>query len=65
MKEIQAGYLMSPYFKDLYLAQHKLPSTKTAIQKVEMLAWKIYFARFIIVQTSNHTQKGNSAISNT
>ena len=37
MKEIQAGYLISPYFKDLYLylAQNKLPSTKTAIQKVE------------------------------
>ena len=40
VKEIQAGYLISPYFKDLYLhlAQNKLPSTKTAIQKVETLA---------------------------
>ena len=28
LKEIQAGYLISPYFKDLYLylAQNKLPS---------------------------------------
>ena len=42
IKEIQAGYLVSPYFKDiyLYLAQNKLPNTKTAIQKVEMLAEK-------------------------
>ena len=42
VKEIQAGYLVSPYFKDLYLylAQNKLPSTKTAICKVEMLAEK-------------------------
>ena len=42
MKEIQAGYLTNPYFKDiyLYLAQNKLPSTKTAIQKVEALAEK-------------------------
>ena len=42
MKEIQAGYLISPYFKDLYLylAKNKLPSTKTAIPKVEMLAEK-------------------------
>ena len=42
IKEIQAGYLVSPYFKDiyLYLAQNKLPSTKTAIQKVETLAEK-------------------------
>ena len=40
IKEIQAGYLVSPYFKDiyLYLAQNKLPHTKTAIQKVETLA---------------------------
>ena len=39
VKEIQAGYLISPYFKDLYLylAQNKLPSTKTAIPKVETL----------------------------
>ena len=33
VKEIQAGYLIIPYFKDLYLylAQNKLPSTKTTI----------------------------------
>ena len=44
MKEIQAGYLVSPYFKDLYvyLTQNKLPSTKTAIHKVETLAENIY-----------------------
>ena len=32
--------MVSPYFKDiyLYLAQNKLPSTKTTIQKVETLA---------------------------
>ena len=40
VQEIQTGYLISPYFKDLYLylAQNKLPSTKTVIHKVEMLA---------------------------
>ena len=40
VKEIQEGYLTSSYFKDLYLylAQNKLPNTKTAIQKVEILA---------------------------
>ena len=40
IKEIQAGYLSSPYFKDiyLYLAQNKLPSSKAAIRKVETLA---------------------------
>ena len=40
IKEIQAGYLNSPYFKDiyLYLVQNKLPSFKSAIHKVEVLA---------------------------
>ena len=33
IKEIQTGYLNRPYFKDiyLYLAQNKLPSSKSAI----------------------------------
>ena len=40
IKEIQAGYLNSPYFKDiyLYLAQNKLSCSKTVIRKVERLA---------------------------
>ena len=39
VKEIQATYLISSYFKDLYLylAQNKLPTTKTAIQNIETL----------------------------
>ena len=42
VKEIQAEYLICPYFKDfyLYLAQNKLPSTKSAIWKVETFAEK-------------------------
>ena len=40
VKEIQAGYLTSPYFKDLYLAQNKLPSKKSAICKIEALVEK-------------------------
>ena len=40
IKEIQAGYLTSPYFKDLYLflSQNKLPNQRSAIKKVETLA---------------------------
>ena len=40
IKEIQAGYLNSSHFKDiyLYLAQNKLPTSKVAIRKIEMLA---------------------------
>ena len=42
VKEIQAGYLCSPYFKDLYLylLQNKLPSSKSAIRKLETLEEK-------------------------
>ena len=40
IKEIQAGYLSSPYFKDLYLflSKNKLPSKRSSIKKVETLA---------------------------
>ena len=39
IKEIQAGYIHSSYFKDifLYLSQNKFPSSKAAIKKVEAL----------------------------
>ena len=42
IKEIQAGYLHSSYFKDiyLYLSQNKLPSSNVAIKRVETLAEK-------------------------
>ena len=42
IKEIQAGYLVSSYFKDiyLYLVQNTLPSTKAAIKKIKALAEK-------------------------
>ena len=40
IKEIQAGYLNSSHFRDIYiyLAQNKLPTSKSAIRKVETLA---------------------------
>ena len=40
IKETQAGYLNSPYFKDLYLflSQNKLPSKRSSIKKVKTLA---------------------------
>ena len=52
IKEIQAGYLNSPYFKDLYLylSQNKLPSSKSIMCKIEALSDKIYFIRFITIQ---------------
>ena len=40
IKEIQVRYLTSSHFKDiyLYLSQNKLPTSKTSIRKVEMVA---------------------------
>ena len=43
--EIQAGYLHSPYFKDVYqyLSQNKLPQSKLAIKKLEALSERYIF----------------------
>ena len=51
-KEIQAGYLGSPYFKDiyLYLVQNKLPTSKAAIRKVENISRMIHLVIFTIIQ---------------
>ena len=40
VKEIQVGYLHSPYFKEIYqyLSQNKLPHSKLAIKKLEALS---------------------------
>ena len=40
IKEIQVGYLSSPFFKDLYLflSQNKLPNKRSSVRKVKMLA---------------------------
>ena len=50
VKEIQAGYLTCSYFKDiyLYLAQNKLPSSKSAIRKVEALAEKYILSDLLL-----------------
>ena len=61
IKEIQAGYLTSPYFKDLYLflAQNKLPSKKSAICKVESLAERFYTFGFFTFQNCCHSRERN------
>ena len=50
MKEIQARNLSSSHFKDiyLYLSQNKLPTSKTAIRKVEMLAERYILLDFLL-----------------
>ena len=59
IKDIQAGYLVSSYFKDiyLYLAQNKLPSNKSAIKKIEVLAEK-----YILLVLKNSCDLWNSTL---
>ena len=59
MKKIQVGYLISPYFKELYLyiAEYKLPSTKTAIQKVETLAEKYTLLDLLLFKLATTPKK--------
>ena len=59
IKEVWAGYLVSAYFKDIYLhlAQNKLPSTKTAIQKVEALAEKYILLDSLLVKIVTTLEK--------
>ena len=54
IKEIQAGYLHSSYFKDLYLylSQNKLPSSKTAIKRVEALVEKYVLLDSLLFQVN-------------
>ena len=50
IKEIQARYLNSLHFKDifLYLSQNKLPTSKAAIRKVETLAERYILLDFLL-----------------
>ena len=54
VKEVQADYLCSPYFKDLYLylSQNKLQSSKSAIRKLETLAEKYVLLDSLLFKTS-------------
>ena len=59
VKEIQAGYLVSSNFKDiyLYLAQNKLPSNKVAIKKVQALAEKYILLDLLLFKIVSNPDK--------
>ena len=59
IKDIQAGYLISSYFKDicLYLPQNKLPSAKLAIRKVEALAEKYILLHSLLFEIISIPEK--------
>ena len=67
VKEIQAGYLCSPYFKDLYfhLSQNKLLSTKSAIRKLETLAEKYVLLDPLLFRISSEKETAVLAIPET
>ena len=64
VKEIQVGYLYSPYFKDLYqyLSQNKLPSSKSAIRKLETLSEKYVLLDSLLFRISPEKQTAVLAI---
>ena len=63
IKEIQLEYLNSPYFKD-YLAENKLPSSKSAICKIETLAERYILldSLFFKLNTNPDKEEGLLAI---
>ena len=67
IKEIQAGYLCSPYFKDLYLylSQNKLPSSKPAIRKIEKLAEKYVLLDSLLFRISSEKETAVLAVPET
>ena len=58
VKEIQAGYLCSPDFKDLYLylSQNKLPSLKSTIRKLETLAERYVLLDSLLFKISSEKE---------
>ena len=55
LRKIQAGYLHSPYFKDLYLylLQNRLPSSKSVIRKLETLSERYVLLDSLLFQNIN------------
>ena len=64
IKEIQAGYLNSPYFKDLYmyLSQNKLPSSNGAIHKIETLSERYILLGSLLFKLNIEKEKAVLAI---
>ena len=67
VKEIQVRYLCISYFKDLYLylLQSKLPSSKSAIRKLETLAEKYVFLDSLLFRISPKKETAILAIPET
>ena len=64
IKEIQTGFLNSPYFKDLYLylSQNKLPSSKSVMHKIEALSEKYILLDSLLFKLNIEKEKAVLAI---
>ena len=64
IKEIQAGYLNSLYFKDIYqyLAQNRLLSKKAVIKKVEILTEKYILLDSLLFKLTTIPSKETSLL---
>ena len=64
IREIQAGYLNSPYFKDLYmyLSQNKLPSSKAALCKIGILSERYILLDSLLFKLNVEKEKAVLAI---
>ena len=67
IKEIQVGYIHSPYFKDLYLylLQNRLPSSKSVIRKLETLSEKYVLLDSLLFRISLEKETAVLAIPET
>ena len=64
IKEIQAGYMNSPYFKDLYLylSQNKLPSSVSTMCKIEALSEKYILLDSLLFKLNTEKEKAVLAV---
>ena len=64
IKDIPAEYLISSYLKDIYLhlAQNKLPSTKSAIRKIEALAEKYILLDLLLFKIISTPEKETAVL---
>ena len=62
IKEIQAGYLHSPYFKGIYqyLSQNKCPHSKLTIKKLEALSERYISLDFLLFRI--YPDKGTAVL---
>ena len=63
IKEIQAGYLKSLFQRSIFVSENKLPSSKSAICKIEALSEKFILLDSLLFKLNIEKEKGS--ISNT